>query len=184
MAERHGLHGRAPPILAAFEPDKTLTASSSRLSSPCRRRCPRRRPIDREPGRGGKDEIHAKLLIISSRIALAGGASAAQADSLGRPCTDKPESQYLSLDALKAKVAEQGYEIRSGEIKLACGEFYVLDKAGKRAELFLDPTTGAIVSGDPGTGTGAPHSGVEKHQKVSDADEGKSGGADDDKDDD
>ena len=80
-----------------------------------------------------------KLLIISGALALIGGASAAQADSLGRPCTDKPEGQYLSLDALKAKVVEQGYEIRSGSIKEACGEFYVLDKAGKRAELFLDP---------------------------------------------
>ena len=124
------------------------------------------------------------VLIITSLIALAGAAGAAQADSLGRPCTDKPESQYLSLDALKAKVAEQGYEIRSGEIKLACGEFYVLDKAGKRAELFLDPTTGAIVSGAPGSTTGAPHSDVEKHKKVSDADDGKSGGGADDEDDD
>ena len=88
-----------------------------------------------------------KLLIISGALALVGGASAAQADSLGRPCTDKPEGQYLSLDALKAKVVEQGYEIRSGSIKEACGEFYVLDKAGKRAELFLDPTTGVIVAG-------------------------------------
>ena len=83
---------------------------------------------------------------------LAGTTAAAQAESLGRPCTDKPESAYLSLDALKAKVAEQGYEIRSGEIKNACGEFYVIDKAGKRAELFLDPTSGVTVSGDAAKG--------------------------------
>lgn len=85
--------------------------------------------------------------IISSTLAVAAATGAARADSLGRPCTDKPESAYLSLDAMKAKVVEQGYEIRSGSIKEACGEFYVLDKAGKRAELFLDPTTGVIVSG-------------------------------------
>ena len=88
-----------------------------------------------------------KLVIITGALALIGAASAAQADSLGRSCTDKPEGQYLSLDALKAKVVEQGYEIRSGSIKEAYGEFYVLDKAGKRAELFIDPTNGVIVAG-------------------------------------
>lgn len=79
----------------------------------------------------------------------------ARADSLGRPCTAKPEADYLSLDALKAKVAEQGYQIRSGEIKKACGEFYVLDKAGKKAELFVDPTSGVIVSGGDANGKSA-----------------------------
>ena len=97
----------------------------------------------------------SKLIIAISLFGLAGMAVAAHAGSLGRPCTDKPQTAYLSLDALKAKVAEQGYEIRSGEIKNACGEFYVLDKAGKRAELFLDPTSGVILSGDLGR-TGKP----------------------------
>lgn len=88
------------------------------------------------------------FIIAIGLLELAGTAAAVHAESLGRPCTDKPEGAYLSLDALKAKVAEQGYEIRSGEIKNACGEFYVIDKAGKRAELFLDPTSGVVVSGD------------------------------------
>ena len=88
-----------------------------------------------------------KLIIAISLFGVAGTTIAARAESLGRPCTDRPESAYLSLDALKAKVAEQGYEILSGEIKNACGEFYVLDKAGNPAELFLNPTSGVIVSG-------------------------------------
>jgi hypothetical protein len=88
-----------------------------------------------------------KPFIAVALLSLA-GAAPAHAESLGRPCTDKPETAYLSLDALKGKLSDLGYEIRSGEIKNACGEFYVLDKAGKRAELFLDPTSGAIVSGD------------------------------------
>jgi hypothetical protein len=88
-----------------------------------------------------------KMVILASLAALAGAAGLAHAESLGRPCTIKPEADYLSLDALKAKVVEQGYEIRSGEIKKACGEFYVTDKAGKKAELFVDPTSGVIVSG-------------------------------------
>jgi hypothetical protein len=96
-----------------------------------------------------------KWLILASVAAMVGAAGMARADSLGRPCTAKPATDYLSLDALKAKVAEQGYEIRSGEIKKACGEFYVLDMAGKKAELFVDPTSGVIVSGGDASGKAA-----------------------------
>ena len=88
------------------------------------------------------------LYTLAALVGLAAFAGAAQADSLGRPCTDKAESEYLTLDALKTKVVEQGYQIRSGEIRKACGEFYVLDKNDKRAELFVDPTTGKIIAGD------------------------------------
>jgi hypothetical protein len=88
-----------------------------------------------------------KTVIFASLAALVGVAGAAHADSLGRPCTTKPEKDYLTLDALKAKVVEHGYKIRSGEIKKACGEFYVIDKNGKKAELFVDPTSGAIAAG-------------------------------------
>jgi hypothetical protein len=87
-------------------------------------------------------------VLASAILGLAALPGAALADSLGRPCTDKPESAYLGIEALKAKVVEQGYQIRSGEIRKSCGEFYVLDKNGKRAELFVDPTTGKIVAGD------------------------------------
>ena len=96
-----------------------------------------------------------KLLILASVAAVIGATGFARAESLGRPCTAKPEADYLSLDALKTKVVEQGYEIRSGEIKKACGEFYVTDKAGKKAELFVDPTSGAIVSSGATTGKAA-----------------------------
>ena len=101
------------------------------------------------------------LFLVSAVLGFAALPGAAFAEGLGRPCTDKPKSQYLTLEALKAKVAEQGYQIRSGEIRKACGEFYVLDKNGKKAELFVDPTTGKIVSGD-GKGTTGMTDGGEK----------------------
>ncbi len=110
-----------------------------------------------------------KWLVLASVAAIAGTAGLARAESLGRPCTTKPESDYLSLEALKAKVVEQGYEIRSGEIKKACGEFYVTDKAGKKAELFLDPTSGVIVSG--GGGGGGASASDNRSGKVAEADE-------------
>jgi hypothetical protein len=104
------------------------------------------------------------VLLVSAILGLAAIPGAAFADSLGRPCTEKPESDYLSLEALKAKVVEHGYQIRGGEIRKACGEFYVLDKNGKRAELFVDPTTGTIVAGD-GNGDAGMTSGADRDDR-------------------
>ena len=130
-----------------------LTWSISRPSSPFRHKSAIARAV--EPGANGKEKTMRKLVILASVAALVGATGLARAESLGRPCTTKPEADYLSLDALKTKVVEQGYEIRSGEIKKACGEFYVIDKAGKKAELFVDPTSGIIVAGGDATGKAA-----------------------------
>lgn len=73
------------------------------------------------------------------------GATSAQAGSLGRPCTSAPQSQWLSIEALKSKVEALGYKVQKAKLKTACGEMYVLDKNGARVELFLDPTSGDIV---------------------------------------
>lgn len=88
-----------------------------------------------------------KIVIITA-AALIGlsTAFAAQANSLGRPCTAAPESQWLSLDALKAKAEAQGYKVRKAKLKAACGEIYAEDRNGARTELFVDPTTGQIVA--------------------------------------
>jgi hypothetical protein len=71
-------------------------------------------------------------------------ATAAEAGSLGRPCTSAPQSQWLSLDALQAKVEALGYKVKKAKLKNACGEIYAVDKNGRRVELFVDPTTGEI----------------------------------------
>jgi len=78
-------------------------------------------------------------------IAAAAYASA-QAGSLGRPCTSAPQSQWLSIDELKAKAEAQGYKVQKAKLKAACGEIYALDASGARAELFLDPASGQIVA--------------------------------------
>jgi hypothetical protein len=89
-----------------------------------------------------------KIIILAAVAASFAATGIAQASGDGRPCTDRPVSEYLSLDALKAKVAEQGYEVRRGKVEKGCAEMYVVDKAGRKAELFLDPTNGAIVGHD------------------------------------
>ena len=87
-----------------------------------------------------------KLTILSAALVSLGSVSAAYAGSLGRPCTSAPQSQWLSLDALKAKVADQGYSVQKAKLNSGCGEIYALDKNGARTELFVDPTSGQIVA--------------------------------------
>lgn len=74
------------------------------------------------------------------------GAFSAQASSLGRPCTAAPQSQWLSVEALKAKAEAQGYKVQKAKIAKACGEIYALDQNNARTELFVDPTSGEIVA--------------------------------------
>lgn len=93
-----------------------------------------------------------KLIILASLAGCFGASGLAHADSLGRPCTDKPAESWLSLDALSAKLKAQGYQVRDGEIKKACGEFYVIDKTGKKGELFVDPSSGVIIAGGDANG--------------------------------
>ena len=78
--------------------------------------------------------------------AILAGAVTAEASSLGRACTKAPESQWLSLDALKAKIEGQGYSVQKAKLKKGCGEIYARDPKGARTELFLDPTSGEIVA--------------------------------------
>lgn len=88
-----------------------------------------------------------KIAIVAAAAVLsATGFSIAQAESLGRPCTAAPESQWLPLEALTAKVEAQGYTVQKAKLKAACGEIYVRDKNGNRAELFVDPSSGQIIA--------------------------------------
>ena len=86
-----------------------------------------------------------KITIVTVAAALLATAATAQAGSLGRPCTAAPQSQWLSIQQLQAKVEAQGYTVRKAKLKKACGELYTLDKNGQRVELFVDPTNGKIV---------------------------------------
>jgi hypothetical protein len=84
------------------------------------------------------------ILVIITAGGLLGAATAAQAGSLGRPCTSAPQSQWLSMQELQAKVEALGYKVQKAKLKGACGELYTIDKNGARVELFVDPTNGEI----------------------------------------
>jgi hypothetical protein len=86
-----------------------------------------------------------KIAIFTAVAAILATAATAQASSLGRPCTTAPASQWLSIEALQAKVEALGYKVRKASLKKACGELYTIDKNGNQVELFVDPTDGKIV---------------------------------------
>ena len=86
-----------------------------------------------------------KILILAAAAAVVGSAATAQAGSLGKPCTSAPETQWLPMQQLQAKVEAMGFKVQKGKLKNACGELYTLDKDGNRVELFVDPTNGQIV---------------------------------------
>lgn len=86
-----------------------------------------------------------KMTLLAIAAGILGIATAAEAGSLGRPCTSAPQSQWLSMQALQAKVEALGYKVQKAKLKAACGEIYTIDKTGNRVELFVDPTNGEIV---------------------------------------
>lgn len=86
-----------------------------------------------------------KIIVLTAAAAILGTTSLAQAGSLDRPCTNAGQDKWLSLEALQTKVEALGYTVRKAKLKNACGEFYAIDKAGTRIELFVDPTNGTVV---------------------------------------
>ena len=86
-----------------------------------------------------------KIVIFTAAAVTLGAAAAAQAGSLGKPCTSAPEAQWLPMQQLQAKVEAQGYKVQKAKLKNACGELYTLDQNGNRVELFVDPTSGQII---------------------------------------
>ena len=86
-----------------------------------------------------------KIIVLTAAAAILGTTSLAQAGGLDRPCTNAGQDKWLSLEALQTKVEALGYTVRKAKLKNACGEFYAIDKAGTRIELFVDPTNGTVV---------------------------------------
>jgi len=85
-----------------------------------------------------------KITALAGAAVLAATVTA-QAGSLGRPCTSAPQTEWLPMQQLQAKVEALGYRVQKAKLKNACGELYTLDKNGNRVELFVDPTSGQIV---------------------------------------
>jgi hypothetical protein len=78
--------------------------------------------------------------ITAAALSIAGAAAA------GPVCTKEPKAKWLSEAQMKTKIAALGYtKIKVFQVSGSCYEIYALNKAGKKAEVYFNPVTGAVV---------------------------------------
>lgn len=80
-----------------------------------------------------------KILVLMLALSV-GGLAHAKKD-----CTDKPKDQWMTEDAFKKMVTDQGYTIRKFKQPGSCYEIYGTDKSGKNVEIYFNPVDGSIV---------------------------------------
>ncbi len=82
---------------------------------------------------------------VASACAITLLAAASSAAWAGPSC-NVPEAQWMKEVDFKAKLAAQGYQIKTFKVsKGKCYEIYGTDKAGKKVEIYFNPATGAVV---------------------------------------
>lgn len=81
-----------------------------------------------------------KLVLTASALSVSTMAVAAPA------CTTVPQAKWLTPAQMKARIAKMGYRtIKVFQVSGSCYEIYALTKDGKRAEVYFNPVTGAVV---------------------------------------
>ena len=76
--------------------------------------------------------IAATLTLLLSATAFAG------------PTCNVPEDKWMKEADFKTMIEGQGYKIKTFKVsKGKCYEIYGTDKAGKKVEIYFDPSTGA-----------------------------------------
>ncbi|MEZ0214634.1 MAG: PepSY domain-containing protein [Xanthobacteraceae bacterium] len=82
--------------------------------------------------------------------ALLAAAVLAPAAALASPvCTTEAKAKWMSEDAMKAKVTEMGYQkIKTFKVSGSCYEIYGYTKDNKKAEVYFNPVTGAVVKSE------------------------------------
>ncbi|HRY23894.1 MAG: PepSY domain-containing protein [Geminicoccaceae bacterium] len=87
-----------------------------------------------------------KLLMLST--ALVPMALALPALASGPDCADVPRAQWMTEDALRAKLQGMGYEVREIDREGNCYEVEGRDANGFEVEAYVDPVSGAVVPGE------------------------------------
>ncbi|CUB05802.1 PepSY domain-containing protein [Marinomonas fungiae] len=83
-----------------------------------------------------------KALLISSVITLTFAGSAIA----GPKCTDVERSSWMSQDAMKQQISDQGYRIKKfKETSGNCYEIYGYDNKDRKVEIYFNPVTGEAV---------------------------------------
>lgn len=79
-----------------------------------------------------------KLILTTAAIAVAAPAFAADI------CADHPKNEWMTKEAITAKVTAAGYEAKSVKPEDGCWEVKGF-KDGKRVEAYFDPKSGDLV---------------------------------------
>lgn len=76
-------------------------------------------------------------------LALAAGAASAAAS-----CPKYPKSEWMSQAEARQKIEAEGYKISKFKVDGNCYEIYGTNKEGKRAEVYFDAKTLAVVKAE------------------------------------
>ena len=68
----------------------------------------------------------------------------------GAKCEKHPKKEWMSEADAKAKIESQGYKIKKFKIDGNCYEIYGTNKEGKKAEVYFDTKSLAIVKAEIG----------------------------------
>jgi len=90
-------------------------------------------------------------IISAALFALVAGASMASAEDQ-HSCTDAAKSQWMSKDAIKAKFAADGTEVRQVKTEGGCYEVYAVKKDGTKVQQVVNPVTGEVVGSEDDEG--------------------------------
>lgn len=60
-------------------------------------------------------------------------------------CTNEPKSKWMSEEAFKKKMSDEGYTIRKFKTPGTCYEIYGTNKDGKSVEIYFSPVDASIV---------------------------------------
>lgn len=81
-----------------------------------------------------------KFALTASALSVASMANAAPV------CTKFPPAKWLTAAQMKAKIAKMRYrDIKVFQVSGSCYEIYAHTKDGRRAEVYFNPVTGAVV---------------------------------------
>ncbi|MBM6551817.1 PepSY domain-containing protein [Marinomonas ostreistagni] len=83
-----------------------------------------------------------KKLTLPALIAITFAGSALA----GPTCTEADRSTWMSQDALKQQLVDQGYQIKKFKVTdKNCYEIYGYDQADRRVEIYFNPVNGEAV---------------------------------------
>ncbi|MBI1383842.1 MAG: PepSY domain-containing protein [Rhizobiales bacterium] len=86
-----------------------------------------------------------RALIACAALSLMSGA--ALADGF-KNCTTAAESEWKTMEEIKAMAETAGYEVRKIEKEGSCYEVYGIASDGALMELFFNPTNGEIMKSE------------------------------------